>query len=336
MSDRNTIRIGIPSKGRLRDSALSFLEQCGLSVYKPNSRQYIATMPALPNVQVVFQRAGDIVVGVRSGSLDFGITGLDIAEEYRGEKQKVVVMHPALGFGSCRLELAVPETWTDVDTVADLGAHLKSISEPRLASKFPVLTQRFLAENNLDACKLIAPEGTLEIAPELGYADFIVDLVSSGQTLKDNRMKTISGGCILNSQACLIGSRENLKDEAVLAVANTLLELTEANLRAKGFYHLIGNIRGDSPETIGQLLFEKTDVGGLTGPTVARVVDRQNSNNTYAIEVIVPKPKIATAVKQLRAIGTTGVVVMPITYIFEEAPASFTELQAELANPTQR
>ncbi len=337
MTNRETIRLGIPSKGRLRDAALDFLEQCGLKVYKPNSRQYIANVPAIPNLEVVFQRAGDIVVGVRSGSLDFGITGLDIVEEYRGEKQRVVVMHDALGFGRCRLELGVPEAWTDVDSVEELRTKLNGIAgAPRLASKFPTLTRRYLAENDLSDCQIISPEGTLEIAPELGYADFIVDLVSSGQTLKDNRMKTIAGGCMLKAQASLIGNRNNLSNPAVLAVANTLLELTEANLRAKGYYHLIGNMRGDSPEAIGKLLFEKTNYGGLSGPTIARVIDRQNSADTYAINIIVPKPDIAVAVKELRAIGATGVVVLPITYIFEEEPETFLTLQTELANPTQR
>ena len=105
---RSDIRFALPSKGRLEPESLAFLDACGLSIYKPNPRQYQATIPVVPDLSVLFQRPGDIVVGVRQGSLDFGITGLDMVEEKRVNGE-IVVLHEALGFGHCSLVMAVPE-----------------------------------------------------------------------------------------------------------------------------------------------------------------------------------------------------------------------------------
>src|SRR3990172_4287731 len=113
------IRLALPSAGRLEQAALDFLSACGLPVYKPNPRQYRAEIPNLPGLSVLFQRPGDIVVGVREGSIDFGIAGLDAVEEKRGENGDLIVLHDALGFGFCRLALAVPEEWS-VDSIERL------------------------------------------------------------------------------------------------------------------------------------------------------------------------------------------------------------------------
>src|SRR5512133_1222037 len=114
-----TVRISLPSKGRLAEDGLEFLGACGLKVYKPNPRQYEARIPALPEVVVLFQRPGDIVVSVRDGSVEFGITGIDVTEERKGENGEVLYLHDDLGFGGCSLNLAVPEEWNDVNTVED-------------------------------------------------------------------------------------------------------------------------------------------------------------------------------------------------------------------------
>ncbi|HUN21988.1 MAG TPA: ATP phosphoribosyltransferase [Anaerolineales bacterium] len=327
-----TIRIGVPSKGRLQEDVLQLLDDCGLKVYRPNERAYQARIPALPDVEVVFQRATDIVLGVRAGGLHFGITGLDVTEEYRGDHGQVVVIHEALGFGKCNLEVAVPENWKHVNHLNDLRQHLTTLGrQPRLATKFEVLTERFLQSVNFPSCRLVHTEGTLEITPALGVADFIVDLVSSGQTLRDNRMKTLQDGVILRSQAAFIGNRERLQEPAVLDVARQLLEFFEAHLRAEGYYSLIANIRGASAEAIAERILNETDFGGLQGPTISRVIDRNASNDLFAISLIVPKVQIANAVRQFRQVGGSGMVVLPVNYIFEEEPQRWRALLSQLA-----
>jgi len=114
------IRLSLPSKGRLAADSLAFLETCGLRVHKTNPRQYEATLPALPGMTVLFQRPGDIVVSVREGSVEFGLTGMDVIAERRGEADQIITLHDKLGFGHCRLTLAVPEAWGNTLNAAGL------------------------------------------------------------------------------------------------------------------------------------------------------------------------------------------------------------------------
>src|SRR5262245_41401431 len=222
---RQTIRLSLPSKGRLESDALDFLAETGLLVFKPNPRQYQAEVPALPELRIIFQRPGDIVVSVRQGSVDFGITGLDVIEEKRGENGNVLILHNALGFGFCTLTLAVPEAWDEVVDLPSLKTFSSAFKRPlRVATRFPVLTETFLTHWSIPHA-LIAAEGTLETAPTIGYADVISDLVSSGQTLKDNRLRPLPDGVIQPSQAALISNKKGLQTRPdVLEVARRLLE----------------------------------------------------------------------------------------------------------------
>ena len=335
--NRTDIRLGLPSKGSLETGALDFLDSCGLQVRKPNPRQYQATIPALPSLKVIFQRPGDIVVGVRSGSIDFGITGLDIVKEQRAAANNVLVLHDALGFGRCTLELAVPERWAEVRSLGDLAARAESLPGPlRVATRFPHLTGDYLRANGLPRCDLVSAEGTLEVAPEVGYADIIADLVSSGQTMRDNRLRTVDGGCILRSEAVLIGNRTSMVERPeVLVMARELLEFSEAYLRAQGYYIVVANMRELSAQVVAERMFAETELGGLQGPTISRVITRQGQEDMCAVEVIVSKKRLGQAVNELRAIGGSGVVVSPVTYIFEEEPERYVALLASLEIQTE-
>jgi ATP phosphoribosyltransferase len=319
------IRLSLPSKGRLAQTALDFLAACGLEVDKTNPRQYAARIQALPGLIVLFQRPGDIVVSVRDGSIDFGITGMDMVAELRGENGMVLVLHDALNFGHCRLCLAVPEEWETVHTMADLAAHARALPRPlRVATKFPQLTGGFLARHTVTPFTIIDAEGTLEVAPAIGYADIIADLVSSGQTLRDNRLRPLEDGTILPSQAVLIANRAALKTRPkVLKVARELLEFIEAHLRAENHVAVFANMRGTSPQAIARQMFAQETLGGLLGPTISPVVTRDGNPNWYDVHIIVRREKLFQAVAELRAIGGSGVVVTPVTYIFEEEPAHY-------------
>ena len=334
MSQRTEIRLSLPSKGRLAEDAVNFLAACGLHIYKPNPRQYAATIPTLPNVTVLFQRPTDIVVSVRDGSVDFGITGLDVTAEHGGGNGEVLVLHETLGFGGCRLAVAVPETWTDVATVADLATYTRSLGKPlRVATQFPHLAENFLTRNGVAPVALVKSEGTLEIAPAIGYADCIVDLVASGQTLIDNRLRALTDGVVMRSEAALIANRAALRDRPeVLSVARTLLEFTEAHLRAEEHHLIVANMRGESPQAIARQIFAQHVLGGLQGPTISPVVVREDiaageassgALHWHAVQVVVRRDKLIQAIAELRAIGGSGVVVTPVTYIFEEEPARY-------------
>jgi len=330
-SSQQNVRLSLPSKGRLETGALEFLAEAGLQIFKPNPRQYLADLPALPELKVIFQRPGDIVVSVKQGSIDFGITGRDMLEEKDGNDGDIIILHDALGFGSCALTLAVPETWKNVTDVASLKEYAASLETPlRVATKFPFLTERFLTQHNI-AHSLISAEGTLESAPTIGYADMISDLVSSGQTLLDNRLRPLTDGVIQKSQAVLIANRNALQTRPeVLEMARRLLEYIEAHIRAENNLLVIANMRGESPEGIAKKIFTQTNVGGLQGPTISPIGVREGSPSWYAVTVVVRRDHLPQAISELRLIGGSGIIVSPITYIFEEEPPRYKAMLAAL------
>jgi ATP phosphoribosyltransferase len=318
------LRLSIPSKGRLSEDSLNFLAACGLEVYKPNPRQYEATIPSVPELTVLFQRPTDIVISVRNGSVDFGITGMDVLAEYRGPNGGTLPLHSALGFGACTLDVIVPDTWTDVNRMVDLAQVQAEIGRPlRVATKFPNAAGPFFTQKGFSDVNFIAAEGTLEIAPTIGYADLITDLVSTGTTLRDNHLKQLEDGEILSSQACLIANRTALKNNPeALSIAKTLLEYITAHLRAREAVSVFVNMRGDSPESIARGMFTQTVIGGLQGPTFSPVITRQGEQ-WYAAHLVVRKDQLTQAIAELRSIGGSGVVVAPVTYIFEEEPEEY-------------
>jgi ATP phosphoribosyltransferase len=328
---RTTIRLALPSKGRMEEETLALLRDCGLTVQKVNPRQYIATIAQIPGLEVWFQRSADVVRKVRDGDADLGIVGFDIIAEYRGTEEAVVVIHEALGYGHCHLAVAVPEDWDEVNSVKDL-AHLavaRRDSRPlRVVSKYPRQAQTFLAEHQVEPYHLLHADGALEAAPQMGTADFIIDLVSSGVTLRENRLKEIKGGGLSESQAMFIGNRAALATRpAVLAVAREMLERFEAHLRAVDHHTVIANMRGESAEAVAQKVFSQADLGGLQGPTISQVYLREpTETNWYAISIVVRKDRLHRAIEQLRDIGGSGVLVLPLTYIFEEEPARWRKL----------
>lgn len=318
------LRLSIPSKGRLAEETVEFLKSCGIDIYKPNPRQYEATIPAIPGLTVLFQRPTDIVISVRDGSVDFGITGLDVLEEFRGSDGAILLLHDALGYGKCSLALAVPESWDTVQTVADLKGMVDTLGRPlNVATKFPELTMRFFAAHNLPI-SIVSAEGTLELAPAIGYADMIADLVSSGQTLRDNRLRPLAGGVIQPSQSVLIANHAALKtNPQALAVVRQLLEFVEARLRARDNLSIFANIRGESAEAVATRMFTQKTIGGLNGPTISPIVVRDGDPNWHGVHIIIHRDELFAAVSELRAIGGSGVVVTPVTYIFEEEPPRY-------------
>jgi ATP phosphoribosyltransferase len=172
----------------------------------------------------------------------------------------------------------------------------------------------------------------------MGTADFIVDLVSSGVTLRENRLKELEGGQLIESQAVFIGNRSALVERSgTLAIAREILERIEAHLRASEHYTVMANMRGNSPEEITQKIFDQPDLGGSQGPTISRVYLRETADtNWYAITIVVHKNRLRPSIEQLRAIGGSTVLVLPTTYIFEEEPPRWHKLLATLGLPDSK
>ncbi|PJF47054.1 MAG: ATP phosphoribosyltransferase [Candidatus Thermofonsia Clade 3 bacterium] len=331
---RNDIRLALPSKGRLQQPTLDFLARCGFDVKQSATRSYIGHIPALPQVTVLFQRPRDIVVSVAGGGVDFGITGYDvIADANAGEAAHV--LHDALGYGKCRVVIAVPESWEDVRTMAELAAKVRAMAQPlRVVTKYPHLTREFLRTHNVAPFTLIDAEGSLEVVPEIGYADIIVDIAETGATLQQNRLRVIEDGIILHTQASLVANCNSLKRPEVMDVAIEMLEYFEAHQRAEGYFMIWANVRGQSLEDVGRTITLRTTLGGLQGPTIAPIYPNPHSAaanpgaHWFAVNLVVGRHELTDAIEQLRAIGGSGVVVTPATYIFEEQPSRVAALRA--------
>jgi ATP phosphoribosyltransferase len=330
------LRMALPSKG-LEEATLDFLSACGLRVNRTNPRQYRATIPALPGAQVLFQRANDIFAKVDEGSVDLGVTGYDIVREHQYEDDNVVVLMNGLGYGHCELVVAVPEGWIDTTSMVDLAqisADLRTRGrELRVATKYPNLTRQFLYDHGINYFRLVESSGALEAAPQLGYADLIVDLMTSGVTLRENRLKMVAGGQILASQACLIGNRRTLQASPEnLELTRAALELIEAHLRSRDFYSITANIRAESPEAVARRVTAHAEVAGLRGPTIARVYPKVGGDEGwFAVTVVVESKLIISAVDSLRRAGASHITVVGVRYVFESRSWSFEALRRRLA-----
>ncbi len=337
----NKIRVAIPSKGALEKSTLDLLATVGLKVYRPNERQYVASIPSVPEIEVIFQRASDIYAKVHEGSVDLGITGYDVVrEEDRGDSE-VITAYERLGFGKCELVLAVPTSWIDVSTIEDLAELTilwKEKGKPlKIVTKYNNLTKRWLFDKKITNFVLVEAKGALEAAPSMGYADMIADVTSTGTTLRENSLKPVVGGTMLKSQACLIANRKALRAEEKLRITQIILGLIEANQEAKKYNSITANIRGNSMDEVGERLTTKKGLlglAGLRGPTIAKVYSNANddsvNNDWYAVTVIVKQEHFLQAVEHLRHVGGTDITVFPPTYIFGASSKSSQELVNKL------
>jgi ATP phosphoribosyltransferase len=333
----SVLRVVLPSKG-WEDDTLRFLAQCGLRVERSNPRQYRARMRGLPTgtAEVVFQRATDIFEEVNAGTVDLGITGYDIVAEHRSEEDEIIVVHGELGFRRCSLVVAVPEGWVDVTSVSDLAevaAELRSAGrELRVATKYPNLARQFLYDRGITHFELVEVSGAIEAAPALETADIICDITSSGVTLRENRLKSIAGGVLIQSQACIIGNRRGLmSDPDRLEATRGLLELIEAYLRARQQVSITANIRGESAESVARLVLAGDSVGGLRGPTVARVFPKEaTEDDWFALTVVVGEDVLLPAVESLRRAGASDITAIQVRYVFEHRSWTFEALKRQL------
>jgi len=335
----SVLRLGLPTKD-WEEEVLRFLSQhCGLRIDRSNPRQYRARMQGLPTgpAEVVFQRASDIFDEVNAGSVDLGITGYDIVAEHRSEEDDVVIVYQELGFRGCALVVAVPEGWVDVTSISDVAevaVELRGAGRQlRVATKYPNLTRQFLYDRGITYFDLVEVSGAIEAAPALETADIICDLTSSGVTLRENRLKTIAGGTVVESQACLIGNRRTLvADPERLEATRGLLELMEAYLRSRRLVSITANIRGDSAEAVARRVFAIGGAAGLRGPTIARMFPKDGTEHEewFALTVVVGEDTLLQSVQALRTAGASEVTATQVRYVFEHRSWTFEALRRQL------
>ncbi|MEM1170059.1 MAG: ATP phosphoribosyltransferase [Cyanobacteria bacterium P01_H01_bin.35] len=337
MTKDNILRIALPSKGALAKGTMELLSACGLRVSRPNDRQYFGYIPALPQVKILFQRAADIFTKVEEGSVDLGITGYDVVSEESQSHDDVIVIWNKLGYGKCKLVLAVPESWVDVSSIEDLAELTLLFRDKgknlRIATKYHHLTQKWLYEKLIVHFSLVSVQGAMEAAPTMGYADMIADITSTGTTLRENRLKQIEGGTLLNSQACLIGNKRLLQESEIkLETTKVILELIEAQMESKKYVSITANVEGKSPDEIGDRLMYKSElngISGLQGPTIAKVYSGEK-NDWYAVTIVVKQNMLLSAINHLRKVGGTDLTVSTPNYVFASKSQIYEEFLSKL------
>ncbi|MDM9623809.1 ATP phosphoribosyltransferase [Rhizobium sp. S96] len=216
-----TITIALPSKGRMKEDASAIFERAGLKITAVgNDRSYRGRVEGWDDVEVAFLSASEISRELGNGTVDFGVTGEDLVREGLAEADKRVEVCARLGFGHADVVVAVPEIWLDVDTMADLGdvaADFRARHGRRLAiaTKYWRLTQQFFSsQHGIQLYRIVESLGATEGAPASGSADIIVDITSTGSTLRANHLKVLSDGVILRSEACLVRARKESHGDA--------------------------------------------------------------------------------------------------------------------------
>ena len=327
------LRLAIASKGAYEESTSRFLDQAGLTVWRPNPRQYVGRLSGIPDVEVLFQRTEDIVYKIAEGSVDLGITGYDLVAEHAQDQPNLQVVIDDLGFRRCELVTAVPESWLDITTVADLAdlsVDFKRTGRTlRVATKFPNLTRNFLFSHGINYFTLVDAHGALEAAPTLGYADLITDLSETGVTLRDNRLRMLDGGTILRAQACLIASRRTLRHQpAKLEAARAIIELIDARLQTRHYRLVTANVQGDSAASVAEHVTSQVETAGRQGPTIASVFPKSGTEGErwFAVTIIVPANKLLSAIDHLRRRGSTGITVTSPDYVFDASSPAYDRL----------
>jgi ATP phosphoribosyltransferase len=214
---KDILTIGLPSKGRLKESALNFLKKNNLELTsKGGDRDYFASLNKLPNAKVIYLHAREIIERLGDGTLDIGISGLDLLNESTINLQKRIEILKKLNFGKANLVVAVPNDWIDVQTVADLeevSFHFRDKKNLRLrvATKYPNVTNKFFATKGVTQYKIVSSLGATETYPFTGSSEIITDITSTGHTLKANNLRVLKDGTILVSQACILISKKSKK-----------------------------------------------------------------------------------------------------------------------------
>ncbi|MDC0344074.1 ATP phosphoribosyltransferase [Pelagibacteraceae bacterium] len=213
-----TLKIGIPSKGRLKDKSLSVFKKNKIHI-KNTKRSYISEVKNFKNNEVVFSHAREIIERLSDGSLDVGISGFDLLNESLPGIKKHILIYKRLSFGFADLVVAVPQDWIDVQTIADLeeisfNFKDKIYGKLRIATKYPNLTNEFLTSKGVTQYKVVNSLGATEIYPFTNQSEIITDITSSGATLKANKLRILKDGFILKSSACILVSKKSLKDKS--------------------------------------------------------------------------------------------------------------------------
>lgn len=283
-----TIKLAIQKEGRLAEGSLLLLRKSGLD-FECYSRQLLCPCQNFP-LDILFVRDDDIAGYVESGVADLGILGQNILYESRPQVKKLL----NLQFGRCALTLSVPKD----SQISDL----KDLKKRTIATSYPNSVRAFLEKNRIES-NILTISGSVEIAPTLGIADVIADLLSSGSTLKMNDLMPLQ--TIYESEAVLIGNRNQNGTSDSYAQIRTLLQRIESVLSAKNYK----NISMEIP--VKNLMRVRKLLGGIKGS----IQTSQTSSDTAVLQTVITQDRLWETVEKLKAFGVSNIFVTPVENI---------------------
>ena len=277
------LRIAIQAKGRLNEESVELLAEAGVSI-EESKRKLLTRCDDFP-LEVLYLRDDDIPQAVSMGVADVGIVGLNEVEE-KGFNVKIA---HKLGFGKCRISLAIPK--------ADAYDGIGYFNGKRVATSYPVILSRFFKENGINA-EIHEIAGSVEIAPSVGMADAIFDIVSSGGTLVTNGLKEVEQ--VLFSEAVLIGGRALSDDKR--QILSQLLFRIEAVERSRGLKYVLMNLPAEKLQEAIVIL------PGMRSPTILPLAQEGWSS----MHVVINERELWSKIEQLKAIGAEDILVLSL------------------------
>ena len=222
------IKIGIPSKGRLRKDTLSIFKNKNLKILSERGeRDLFGYVKGNKKIKIVYLHAREIIERLGDESLDIGFSGYDLLKESELNVQKKIIINKKLDYGNATLVVAVPDEWIDVQTLADLeeiSFDFKDNKKSRLrvATKYPNLTKEFLFSKGVTQFKLVPSLGATEVYPFTGSSEILTDITSTGETLKANNLRILKDGNILKSTAILMSNKKSSNQIGLKKILNLL------------------------------------------------------------------------------------------------------------------
>jgi ATP phosphoribosyltransferase len=310
--------IAVPSKGRLKEQVEAWLADCGLKLeVTGGARGYLAALKGLPGAQVRLLSAADIADAIDAGEAHLGVTGEDLLRERGDDLERRVLLLRPLGFGRADLVTAVPKSWLDVETMADLEevAHdvlARTGRRMRVATKYLAQTRAFFARHGVADYRIVESGGATEGAPAAGSAELVVDITTTGATLAANGLKVLADGVMLKSQAQLAAALRAPWDAATLATAERLLRIVEARAAALRSATLTWPMQGDAAEA------------AVVEALVAAGASRRPNG------VLVDSTELADAALALAAAGIGPVTVAKPDFVFDVNCSPYDTLKSSI------
>ncbi len=279
---RDHLRLALPNKGRLAEPAVQLLQDAGVDVEL--SARRLSAVARNMELELLFVRTDDVAEYVRDGLVDLGLTGRDLVAERADSLEPIL----DLGFGACSLVLAVPSGGS-VEAVEQLAGR-------RIATTFPRLTRDFLERTGVEA-QVIEVTGAVEVTPQLGVADAVVDLGASGSTLRVNGLKPIA--TLLESEAILVAANAAVAEAPPVAALTAMLRSV---VDARGKEYMMMNAPATAIDRIREL------IPGLSGPTVMPLSDP----SMIAVHSVVERRQLWSIVPALKEAGARDILIVPI------------------------